>query len=80
MGIRVPQESKDAFAAKLKAWRQRHGITQAQAAQFLKMPLRTLQNWEIARTKPSAMLASGLVALMNLDLKDRPKKRRPASA
>lgn len=52
MGKRVNKKEKEAFAAVLKAWRQRKGFSQSQAAAKLGIPIYTLQNWEIARTKP----------------------------
>ena len=53
MGQRVPQKDKNRFARELKAWRERKRFTQAEAAKFLGVPsVRTLQNWEIGRTRP----------------------------
>jgi DNA-binding transcriptional regulator YiaG len=53
MGKRVAQKQKDQFARELKAWRERRRFTQAEAAEFLGVPsVRTLQNWEIGRTRP----------------------------
>jgi DNA-binding transcriptional regulator YiaG len=51
-GQRIPQKSKDSFAQLLKAWRARMELTQADAAERLGVPLRTLQGWEIARVAP----------------------------
>jgi DNA-binding transcriptional regulator YiaG len=56
MGIRVTKKTKAAFANLLKDWRARRGITQAEAAEVLGVPVRTLQNWEIARTAPHSSL------------------------
>lgn len=47
-------------AAALKAYRSRYQLTQAQAAAALGIPLRTLQNWEIARYCPSAFAQAAL--------------------
>lgn len=53
MGQRVLQKHKDQFARELKTWRERRRFTQAEAAEFLGVPsVRTLQNWEIGRTRP----------------------------
>jgi DNA-binding transcriptional regulator YiaG len=56
MGIRVTKKTKTAFADLLKDWRARRRITQAEASAELGVPLRTLQNWEIARTAPHSSL------------------------
>lgn len=54
MGKRVPQRLKNEFAAELKAWRERRTLTQTEAARRLGLEsVRTLQNWEIARTMPT---------------------------
>lgn len=53
MGKRVPQKHKDQFARELKEWRARKRFTQTEAAEYLGVPsVRTLQNWEIGRTRP----------------------------
>ena len=52
MGKRVTQKSKDEFAAKLKAWREKHMMTQAEAAKRLNVTLKSVQNWEGAWTAP----------------------------
>lgn len=52
MGQRVPQRRKEEFANALRAWRAKKEFTQAQAADYFDISLRTLQNWEIARTMP----------------------------
>ena len=65
MGKRVPQKLKDQFAAELKAWRERCNLTQAEAAEALGLPsVRTLQNWEIGRTRPTAFVVGLLRKLM----------------
>lgn len=51
-GQRIPKKSKVQFAKLLKAWRIRLELTQADAAERLGVPLRTLQGWEIARVAP----------------------------
>lgn len=52
MAKRVSQKSKDEFAAKLKAWREKHKMTQAEAAKRLNVKLKSIQNWEGAWTAP----------------------------
>ena len=41
------------FADDLRAWRERFGLTQAEAAEALSVPLRTLQEWEQGRAAPA---------------------------
>lgn len=61
MGTKHSQSSKQAFARDLVAWRARRGrqlrlgrpISQSEAAKELGLSVRTLQNWEIARTRPN---------------------------
>lgn len=61
MGQKVTQRSKDEFAKMVKAWRERKGLSQSEAAEELGLPSkRTLQNWEIARTRPVG-LAYGIL-------------------
>ena len=64
MGIRVSPKDKLAFAKKLKAWRKSKALSQSGAAKFLNISVRTLQNWEIARTKPSATACNLLLAII----------------
>ncbi len=52
MAKRVSQKTKDEFAAKLKAWREKHMMTQAEAAKRLNVKLKSIQNWEGAWTAP----------------------------
>ena len=40
------------FADELKAWRAREGYTQARAAGWLGVPVRTYQSWEQGRWEP----------------------------
>ena len=64
MGKRVTKKSKREFMDALKAWRSSHGLSQSQAAEHLGVPLKTLQNWEIARTKPQGFAQGALLKLM----------------
>ncbi len=65
MGQTVTQKEKDRFAAVLKAWRKRKDLSQAEAAEFLGLPSkRTLQNWEIARTKPVGLAYNVLMKVL----------------
>lgn len=41
-----PEPPKDSWAHYLRGWRRFNGLTQAQAAEVLKVPFRTYQNWE----------------------------------
>ncbi len=63
MGARVKQAEKDQFMRKLKRWREQTGRSQSEAAEHLGVPLKTLQNWEIARTRPTALALGMLLAL-----------------
>lgn len=65
MGQRVPQKQKDLFARELKAWRERKRFTQTEAAEYLGVPsVRTLQNWEIGRTRPVGLALAVLRKLI----------------
>ena len=65
MGKRVPKKEKEQFAKELKAWRAKKRLSQTEAAAKLGIPVDTLQNWEIARTKPQAYAATTLRALFS---------------
>lgn len=41
---------------RLKAWREKKGITQQDAAGIFKVCLKTINNWEAGRTKPPDMI------------------------
>jgi DNA-binding transcriptional regulator YiaG len=71
MGICISQRSKNEFAAHLKQWRKREKLSQSEAAEWLGVSVRSMQNWEIARTKP-ASVAEKLI----LHMIAQPKKRR----
>ena len=64
MGKRVPKKEKKAFAGVLKAWREERKLTQAEAARVLEIPLKTLQNWEIARTKPQGFAHTAILRFL----------------
>ncbi len=64
MGKRVTKKSKREFMEALKGWRSDNGFSQSQAAERLGVPLKTLQNWEIARTKPQGFAESALLKIM----------------
>lgn len=51
------------FTKTLKAWRERKGFTQSEAAKHLGISVRTLQNWEIERNMPRGF---GLTALLKI--------------
>lgn len=63
--------TRETFAKKLQAWRERRGFTQQEAAKNLGISVRTLQNWEIARNMPRGF---GLNALL-LVIQEKPKRR-----
>ena len=64
MGKRVTKKSKREFMDTLKAWRSANGLSQSQAAERLDDPLKTLQNWEIARNKPQGFAKAALLKIM----------------
>jgi len=70
MGVTVTQAEKDAFAAKLQAWRKREGFSQRDGAIALGVPKRTLQGWELATRKPIALTERMILAVIE------PKKRK----
>lgn len=47
------------FAEKLKAERERLGLTQAQAAELIDVPGRTYWEWEAEKTTPYAITQEG---------------------
>jgi transcriptional regulator with XRE-family HTH domain len=63
-----------AFAARVKAWRERRGLSQSKAARAMGVNLDTLQNWEIARNMPRGI---GLAAIENI-IKPKPLPRSVA--
>lgn len=63
--------TREFFAKKLQAWRERRSFTQHDAAKNLGISVRTLQNWEIARNMPRGF---GLNALL-LVIQEKPKRR-----
>ena len=52
------------FRKTIKDWRERKGLTQADAARKLGISIRTLQNWEIARNMPRGFGLSALVKVI----------------
>ena len=64
------------ISLKLKAWRganaQGRGVfTQVEAAEFLGVPYRTYQDWELGRSSPRGLALSSLFDL----IKSKPKRR-----
>lgn len=52
------------LAARLRGWRARHGMTQAEAAAALRVPLKTFHNWEYGRGCALAELVAMTVDLL----------------
>jgi DNA-binding transcriptional regulator YiaG len=75
MGKPVSQESRDAFSAKLKAWRAANGITQKEAGERLGVPLKSIQNWEGAWTSPQGPFRAIIDAKLEPE-KPNPRRRR----
>ena len=53
------------FRKLLKAWRDKKGFTQIEAAKRLGISVRTLQNWEIARNMPRGFGLQALVKMIS---------------
>jgi putative transcriptional regulator len=57
------RERRD-IPAQLRAWRERHGLSQSAAAQRLGLTLDTLQNWEQSRNQPRGLARASLLKLI----------------
>lgn len=64
MGQRIPMKTKRDFAELLKAYRDKKGITQAEAAAELGVNLRTFQNWECSRSTPRGFALTAITKLV----------------
>jgi transcriptional regulator with XRE-family HTH domain len=64
------------FERAIKAWRAALGHSQSRAAIVLGCPLKTLQNWEISRTRPASILQRLLLDRFAADLGEPPKPSR----
>ena len=73
MGKRVTKKSKKEFADELKAWREAKGLSQSGASERLGVPVRTLQNWEIARTKPTSFTANAILKIFRKGKGNKPQ-------
>jgi DNA-binding transcriptional regulator YiaG len=58
------------FAQLLRTWRERHGYSQRDAAEQLKVSKRSLENWEQERAMPQGF---GLQAMLEII---KPKRNR----
>jgi DNA-binding transcriptional regulator YiaG len=65
--VSTPIET-ESFAAALKAWRTRHGLTQRSAAALLRVNYQSVSFWETKRQ--GCALASSIMLLMKLLTKD----------
>jgi len=61
------------FADLLRKWRDRHGYSQRDAAEVLKVPKASLQNWEQERAMPQGF---GLQAMLQIIQPKRKATRR----
>ncbi len=61
---KVPPITSEQFARLLKDYRERHQLTQNEAAAKLGVSVRTLQNWEIARNMPRGFGLRALVGIL----------------
>lgn len=66
------KRAEPSFPDELKTWRAGLGFTQAQAAEWLDVPLRTYQEWEQGRQEPTQM---GPVRKL-LEVSKRPRRKR----
>ncbi len=62
------------FARALQEWRERKDFSQRDAADYLGISKRTLENWEQARATPRGYAVVALMKLMGL-AQDKEKKR-----
>ena len=62
------------FARALKAWREGKGFSQRDAAEFLGISKRTLENWEQERATPRGYAVVALMKLMGIE-QQKPKLR-----
>jgi DNA-binding transcriptional regulator YiaG len=61
-----------AFAKLLRQWRERHGYSQRDAAEVLKVSKRSLENWEQERAMPQGF---GLQAMLEIIQTNRRKRQ-----
>lgn len=61
------------FAEKLKAWRASKGMLGSEAAEFLKVPVRTYEEWEQGRMAPT--VTDALLKLLEIGIVP-PRRRR----
>jgi DNA-binding transcriptional regulator YiaG len=54
------------FARALKAWRDDRGFSQRDAAEFLEISKRTLENWEQERATPRGYAVVALMKLLSM--------------
>jgi DNA-binding transcriptional regulator YiaG len=54
------------FARSLKAWREVKGFSQRDAAEFLGISKRTLENWEQERATPRGYAVVALMKLLSM--------------
>lgn len=62
------------FATLIIAARNERGLSQSQAAKEWKIPLRTLQDWEQVRSRPSAKHIEKLLPLLTSGSRTKRKK------
>jgi DNA-binding transcriptional regulator YiaG len=54
------------LSERLRAWRQKAGISQAAAAALLRVPVGSVENWEQGRYVPDPLALDGLLSRMQL--------------
>jgi transcriptional regulator with XRE-family HTH domain len=63
------------FGEQLKAWREAHGFSQADAAEHLNISKRTLQNWEQGKSTPNWPTQAAFGDRFRVKRKGQNKKR-----
>lgn len=59
------------FADMLRKWRDRHGYSQRDAAEVLKVPKASLQNWEQQRAMPQGFGLQAMIKVIGAGNKRR---------
>lgn len=83
-GVPVPDEPPSTFSERLKALRQREGLSQAELAKHLNMSQQGVAQWETGKSEPSIEMLAKIAAFFHTTtdfltgLNDRSIKKAPA--